>query len=340
MFFGEKLNVKDCFSLVKTKMTSNGVESCEQDIEALKFKGKTIVVLCGNHTRDPLRAGSYSNYCYGWLKGCEESKHINIYSIFYPNNQPLLNLTTPNPEIDYEGLSKILFKQVLCKNNKYLPAEEVSKKLGDITFFGHSAGGLVMNELMNNLGEMMKENGYTLKDIEKVYSSIVFVGYSPYSLVDAPINSVYIAPIYDSVGSTKLAYNRLKESTDFESSNPNFDPRVIFKSKDKASSSFINFYRSDDNMVHTVYFKDDKSLIAVPNLLFNDGYKEDHNLAGVINYYRENPKKTKAGKLTTSLLNNVLTYSVNVDRNEFSVNDLFVEAKKEVDKESNIDKEL
>ena len=343
MYYRQNFTVNDCFRLIKSQNEDGQIKSEEADISAIDLSKKSIVVLCGNNTKDPMRAANYTTYCLNWLENKKTKSSVTAYSIFYPSEQPLLVSLQPNPSLDYAELAKILFEQTISTNGATNSVEDISKKLGNTTFFGHSAGGFVMNELMFYLGSMLKDKGFSDEDINKLYSKIVFIAYSPYALVDAPINSVYVAPIYDSIGSTKLVYDKMIQNKNVISSNPKFDISSVCKFRASSYSSFFKLYETAIKNEDALYFIDNKSLVATPNLLFNDGFKEDHNLAGVINYPGEHPYKTKAGKLTTEFLSKVFNYSLSTERNKFSVNDLYeqvVQSQQTSDEQVKANKEL
>ena len=343
MYYKQNLTANECFGLVKSLIEDNEIKSEQIDTESIDLKRKSIVVLCGNNTKDPMRAGNYTTYCFNWLDNNKDNSKITAYSIFYPKEQPLLVSLKPNPSLDYEGLAKIMFEQLLSQNGATRPLKDISESFGNITFFGHSAGGFVMNELMFHLGLMLKDRKFSDNDINKIYSNIVFVAYSPFTLVDAPINSIYVAPIYDSIGSTKLVYDKMIQNKNVISSNPKFDVSNICKFRASSYSSFFKLYETAIRDEDTLYFVDDKSLISTPNLLFFDGLKEDHNLAGVINYPKEHPYKTKAGIITTKFLSDVLKYSVSTERNKFSIIDLYnhvVQPSQPTDEQDHKNKEL
>lgn len=323
MYYRQNFTVNDFFRLIKSQSEDGQTKSEEINLSSIDLSKKSIVILCGNNTKDPMRAANYTNYCLNWLDDNKTRSGVTAYSIFYPKEQPLLVSLQPNPQLDYGELAKVLFEQIISTNGSPNSIEDISKKLGNITFFGHSAGGFVMNELMFYLGSMLKDKGFSDEDINKLYSMVVFVAYSPYALVDAPINSVYIAPIYDSIGSTKLVYDKMIKNKHVVSSNPKFDISTVCKFRASSYSSFFKLYETAIKNEDALYFIDNKSLIATPNLLFDDGFKEDHNLAGVINYPGEHPHKTKAGKLTTEFLSKVFNYSISTERSKFSVNDLY-----------------
>ena len=323
MFYGEDLKVDECFGLIKAKKRSNGVKFEEQKIDALKFKGKTIVVLCGNNTKNPERASAYANYCINWLKGYSQLDKVTIYSIYYPNTQPLSNNFSPNLFFNYEGLAEILFNQVIYKKNTLQTADEIANNLSDIIFFGHSIGGYVMNQLMNKLEDMLMQEKFTKAQINKIYSRIEFIGYSPYAVVKAPINNIYITPIYDSIGSLKLVLDEMKNKKNISFSCDKFYINKVCKEASKTTHQFRKAYRMAIDNQDIAYLTYKNTLIATPNLLYFDGIKEDHNLAGVINYSHKNPYKTRAGETTTKALEYILQYSLLTERQNFSVNDLY-----------------
>ena len=323
MYYKQNLTANECFGLVKSLIEDNEIKSEQIDTESIDLKRKSIVVLCGNNTKDPMRAGNYTTYCFNWLDNNKDNSKITAYSIFYPKEQPLLVSLKPNPSLDYEGLAKIMFEQLLSQNGATRPLKDISESFGNITFFGHSAGGFVMNELMFHLGLMLKDRKFSDNDINKIYSNIVFVAYSPFTLVDAPINSIYVAPIYDSIGSTKLVYDRMVQVGNMTSSNPKLDIQNICKFRSTSYYNFLKLFEIAMNGEDIVYFSDHNSLIATPNLLFSDGVKEDHNFAGIINYPSKHPYKTKAGELTTEFLKSAVTYTLSTDREKFSTTKLY-----------------
>ena len=327
MIFSENYNIHESFRLIKTTPTDyshNGTQHEEMDVSEIEYKDKTIVVLCGNNTKSPLKASTYARHCINWIRHSPIKPHTTVYSLYYPKQQPLYNTLRPNPAFDYDKLAEALFYKILTKNDgKLANIDEITEKLGNITFFGHSVGGYVMNELMNGLGKIMQEQQYSNRDINKAFSSIVFVGYSPYALIQAPINNVIVAPIYDSVGSTKLVYDKMKRNRFTQSSNQDINilHNAILKSTPK--DRFLDTYQSLVNNEDVLYFVNKHSLVATPNLLYFDGIKEDHNLAGVINYPADHPYKTQAGKLTTLLMKDVFSYSLMADRKDFSLSYLY-----------------
>lgn len=327
MIFSENYNIHESFGLIKTTPNNdspNGIKLEELDISEIEYKDKTIVVLCGNNTKSPLKASTYARHCMNWIKHSPIQPYTTIYSVYYPKQQPLYNTLRPNPAFDYDKLAEALFHTILTNSDGNMAnINEITEKLSNITFFGHSVGGFVMNEIMNGLGKIMHEQQYSNCDINKAFSSIVFVGYSPYALVQAPINNVIIAPIYDSVGSTKLVYDKMKRNRFTQTSNQDINILHNALLKKTPKEQFLDTYQSLVNNEDVLYFVNKHSLVATPNLLYYDGVKEDHNLAGVINYPAEHPYKTHAGKLTTMLMKDVFNYSLMEDRNNFSLNYLY-----------------
>ena len=325
MLYGEKLNVDECFGLIKSKYTSTGITHEEADISLLHPEGKSAVILCGNNTKNAKKASAYATYYINWIKEHMGTEDITVYSVYYPHTQPLNNALMVNTRFNYEGLAKILFKQAIYNDGNVRSADEVASSMDDIMFFGHSVGGFVMNQLMNMLGGMLYEQKFSEDDIKNIYSRIVFMGYSPFALVEAPINAIYIAPIYDSVGSTKLAIEKMNECKDFVSSVPKLQISKIYKNIDKPYADFMVKYQKAIDNQDTVYFANANTLIATPNLLFFDGIKEDHNLAGVIKYSYDNTYKTNAGEITTQLIQQTLKYVLSVERQNFSIAQLYNE---------------
>lgn len=340
MFYCEKLKATESFGLVKTTCSSKSANFTDLKISDFKTKGKTLVVLCGNNTKTPNKAAAYGANCYNWLSGYANKKSVDLYSIYYPIEQPLLNDLTLNHKFDYEDLFNTLFKPILYKKGKLKSAEEIAESLSDITFFGHSIGGHIMNELANSFAKFMKSKNFTKEEMNKVFSSIVFIGYSPFKLVDAPIKSVYIAPLYDSLGSTKLVYDKMQKGGKYLSSNPNIKFDQIYKLREKAHHDYIKEYKKHTSNEPIQLFVNKNNLIITPNLLYFDGIKEDHNLAGVINYKNPSPYKTDAGKLTTELFIKTFLYALTTTRKKFSTKHLYNEAIKQTENIGDENKEL
>lgn len=321
--YSEKKDANETFGVLKVNIENNNFKEEPVSLDSIKFDGKTIVSLCGNDTKSNNRAAFYSKCCLSWLDDKVNKDNITSYSIFYPLEQPLMTNFAINPKFNYDELANSLFEQIFTKDGKTQAPDEVAKNLSDVVFFGHSIGGFVMNELMYGLGQMMQERNFTDEDMRKVYQNIVFIAYSPYMLVAAPINHIYITPMYDSMGSTKLVYDRMIQVGNMKSSNPNFDIHNLCKFRATSYSNFLKLYETAMGDEDTIYFADHNALIATPNLLFNDGTIEDHNFAGVLNYPFKHPNKTKAGELTTKFIGDAFDYSLLTSRDKFSTRELF-----------------
>ena len=113
------------------------------------------------------------------------------------------------------------------------------------------------------------------------------------------------------------------------------------KIETKEPANFIKQYNEIIHKKNTVYYAGRKFLIATPNLLYYDGQKEDHNFAGVINYSRNNPHQTLAGRLTAKFIVNALDYSLSTKREEFDIKELYNQSIKikliDEEKNSNIE---
>lgn len=322
----EKKHPNEHFRVLETKIKNNTISQKEKFLDDIDLSQKTIVILCGNTTRSPMKASSYAKATYDWLDGNPVQNDLSIYSIFYPNEQPLFNNFLPNPEFDYKRLTKRVFKTAIKENEKFLPADKISQKLSNVVFFGHSVGGLIMNEMANNLSLYLSTHGYTEADIKNILSSIVFIGYSPFELVDKPIKGVYVTPLYDSVGSTKKAMEKLASGRNYIASNAIVKLRNRTAHNCKTYSSFLNYFEEALDEDDVVYFANNNTLISVPSLLYYDKYdgiREDHNLAGVLAYNGFNPNKTKAGEITTDFLKTAFNYSFLMERDKFSTKELF-----------------
>lgn len=325
LYYYEK-NFRKDFSILKAKANSRGeLDYTKVDPSQIDLNEKSIIILCGNNSKSLRRAEFYAHLCRSWLAKSKHQTDFSTYSVYYPNNQPLFN-ENANIKLDYKGLAQEIFKQVLYKGNKLQSVEEIIKNLSNIVFFGHSAGGLVMNELMHCFEEMLIHINLAKADIEKIYNSIIFIGYAPYDLVDAPINTVYVAPVHDTVGSLKLVYNGMLKNKDFVSPDSNIDIFGENKLSTRGRLKFIKQYKERMDGKEILYFVNKNSLIATPNLLYFDGKKEDHNFAGAVKYSFNNPYQTKAGKLTAKFLSNTFEYCLSTQHADFSINDLYNQA--------------
>jgi len=336
MEFGKKLNVDDCFNLISTSFNSDSsiIEKpiSKLDIDTTK---KTIISLCGNNTKNPMRGFSYAHHCINWLNNSQYQQVTDVHAIFYPHEQPLLETLTPNPQFNYTELANIIFNQLIKSDKTTLTTNEIINNFENIIFFGHSMGGFIMNELMNKLNSILKNNGFSKNQIDKIYKSIVFIGYSPYCLVDAPINKIFITPIYDSLGSTKLAFDIMNKQNSISSTQPNLNINEVCKLREKSHPSFIKHYNNLTSNEDVSYFTFDNTLIATPNLLYYDGIKEDHNLAGVVNYKTQSPYKTKAGCIMTEFMNETFSYAFEAQRDKNFINNLYNHSVQTLEKNKN-----
>ena len=151
---------------------------------------------------------------------------------------------------------------------------------------------------------------------------------------------MYITPIYDSVGSLKLSIDEFKIKKHPSFSTRNFD---IEKTSTEPTTTPHNFRKQYKESIHNkdiAYMKYRNTMIATPDLMYYDGIKEDHNLAGIINYQGENPYKTKAGVLATKLMELIFNYCLSTNRKKFSMAELYDEAIDTTLYEKNETKEL
>lgn len=319
MFYYDS-NFRKDFKILKSKMTPTGeLSSRKIEPSQIDFNQKSVIILCGNNSKSTKKAEFYSHLCYRWLDLSANYPNIATYSVYYPYFQPLFNEDS-NLELDYKGLASEIFGQILNKGNKILSAEEVIQSLSNVIFFGHSAGGYVMDELMKNFKSMLEDRSFTKADIKKIFNNIVFIAYAPYKLVSEPIKAIYVAPIYDSMGSTQLVYKKVLKSKSVMSSNPDILDTPI------NARTYLNFkkkYESATKGKNILYFANKNLLVATPNLLYSDGIGEDHNFAGAIKYICPNSYQTSAGRLTAQFLSNVFRYCMLNNRKVFNMNDLY-----------------
>jgi len=327
MLYDEMYDYTRCFGVTKSKCDTEGTISQEEiDLSKIDISKKCVIILCGNNTKHVDKANLYAKNTLNWLQDYPNRPDVSVYSIYYPRRQPLNNDLRPNTNFNYNELIKTLYKKIFYRDNKLLSVDEIAKNLSNITFFGHSVGGHVMNELMYNFKKLMQHKGFSNEDINKICSSIVFVGYAPFEFVDAPTNNIYITPLHDSVGSTKLAFDRMQDHKDLQLSNPNVDIKKIIDNIGTYHYDFVDIYREATQNDELLLAQYDKSLAIIPELLYYDGIKEDHNLAGVVHYPGENPYKTPTGKRVTRLMGNIFNYILSTNRQNLSVNDIYRQA--------------
>lgn len=316
-------DTKETFKVIKTDLKLGVPKHSLLELDEVTFTGKSVVCLSGNLTKQFANALNYTANVYSWLQGYKYQNKINFYTVFYPTEQPLENNMTKNITMDYRRFSNELLASVVQSDNKPATTTEIIKKLSNITFFGHSAGCMVMNELVNYFIEFLQTHGYNKNDIDKILSSIVFVGYSPYKFVEAPINNIYITPLYDSLGSSRSAIKQSMDEKDFVFSNEEIEKYNKLANSCESHQEFIELYKPLLKKEQVIYFKNKHSMFVLPDLLIDDGVIEDHNLAGV----SEAPKyvlfKTKAGFDVTNFLHQLFRYSLAKNRKEFDIEEIY-----------------
>lgn len=314
------------FNILKTNIDHNGELHCVRvDRFCINPDEKSVVILCGNDSKSQSRAEFYAHLCRNWLANRDNNQNVTTYSIYYPHIQPLFN-DSPNVKLDYRGLATQIFEKVLFKGNMRQSVADIRHNLSNVVFFGHSAGGLVMDELMKELKDMLLHMQLSKAEIKSIFDSIVFVAYAPYKITTAPIKAVYVAPIYDSVGSVKLAYRRVANSKGYMASIP-FSTYGEYRIRARKYIEFATQYLDAVQDADTTYFVNKNTVIATPNLLYSDGRREeDHNFAGVINYGADNACQTHAGRVTARFLSKTMEYCVSTKRERFSTLDLYKHA--------------
>lgn len=318
----EKKDIHSHFTVLETSVLNKKPNQQLIDVDEINLKQNCVVILCGNTTKSPARASTYTKYVYDWLANSNKQEKLKYYSIFYPADQPLLNTFAENPSYDYKKLSDTIFSSIVKENDNLLPADKISHNFNKVTFFGHSVGGLIMNNITNEFVNFLITNNYSDYDIDKILTSIKFIAYSPYKTVDLPINAIYIAPLYDSLGSTKKCLDKVKKNN-YVSTNDKLAGFLKQIYRYKYYSNYLEkitpvFFDTQTNYVST-----DRTFVAIPNLLYFDGVCEDHNLAGIINSTNNNPAKTTAGKLSTEFMNIVMRYCTETTKENISTLQLY-----------------
>lgn len=317
-----KKDINETFRILKSDFSNPYKIQELSDVKDINLNKKSLVILCGNTTKSIENASKYISYAYNWLDGSKTREKITTYALFYPREQPLYNNLSANPTFDYETLTYALFDSILTEKDKLLPADEITKRLNNVVFFGHSVGGMVMDEIMYNLTKFLVTSGYSRESIRRIYKSIVFMGYSPFEVVNYPIKTIYIAPLYDSLGSVHKTFNKVSYIKHRLTTNP----ALKLRNNPSFDGSNFAFYESNKRASRGVtvsYIAGDNTFIAAPNLMYDDGIKEDHNLAGAIDYQMKNPYKTQAGEATTNLMHRLFRYVFEADRKNLNTRELF-----------------
>lgn len=326
MLYNDHLNKCDSFSVIKTNIKNDKLYHKQINLSDMDLSKRSIIMLCGNDTRDPIKASNYAKHNFNWLKNYHDRDNLTIYSLYYPTIQPLNTDFTLNRFFNYDELSETLINKIFYDNNGILTVEQIIENLSKISFVGHSIGGQVMNELIYAIINNMNKEEFSHFDITKVCKNIVFVGYAPYIFVEAPINGIYITPLHDSVGSTKLAFDKMVKHKNITFSNPAIDLETIQNNIYSYHNDFVNAYRQSTHNENILLAKYKNSMVAIPELMFYNPYNkimEDHNLAGAVHYPAQNPYKTLTGNIITSILDNILTYIVSTKRQNFSISNLY-----------------
>lgn len=322
-----KKSLHESFHIIEAGVYNNTLINREfTEFDEMNFDGKTLVIFCGNTTKNPMKALSYAGNALNWLSDMPNADKIRVYSIFYPGDQPLFSNFAIDPTFDYRRLSRKIFKKIATKNGQYLSPEQICKNLDNVVFFGHSVGGMIMDSVVDQLQLSLQFNEFSPYEIRKIMSHIVFVGYAPFEVVDRPINAVYITPLYDSLGSPRLALEKMlrKDRGGFVTNNKNVEFAREYAHKIIPYTAYFDKYQALFGNKTVTYLASKKTITAIPNLLFYDGIKEDHNLAGVIEYRSPNPYKTDAGIETTKFMHQALRYCFEKDRQKFDGRELFI----------------
>ena len=323
-----KKDITDSFRVLESKLDDkfihSGLVGDNFPISSINFDKKCLISFCGNNTRDPMRAKFYTYCHYNWLREYPKRDEITTYAFYYPKDQPLFNNFTPDLSFDYDSLADNLFGKLITGNKNNIKA--ITDKLDNVVFTGHSAGGLVMNNLMYGLDKLLREHNFSESDIHTIYDHIVFIAYSPFELVDMPIKAIYIAPIHDTLGSTKLVYDKMLQYNDIISSNPT----VNFLQQPLPDTyyyyEFLTLYKQAINNAETTYFANKNLFIATPNLLLKGDptspFLDDHAISVVSR--DSGPEKTKAGLQTSKDIKKIFNYVYSTQRSKFSTKKLFV----------------
>lgn len=276
-----------------------------REVQALKPTKPGIVFLGGNFTITPDEV-MRNLVIIKSILGKSGTSNYSIYSVGYKKGSVLTSQMTVSSKYDfgdYLDLAGRIFLPRIAKETGRLSFEQASKNLDNMVVFGHSAGAVVMGEMMEALPVLMSSIGYSNKEIKLLMKKIEFVGYSPYGMVHAPISAYYITPINDSlhgwVEPLILRYG-LGDITSLDLNRKYIQLTNKLKTKDFVAYSGNSFGGRFVNITTGPLRKD---------------CGEDHGFAGIMrNEMGENPYASSLGIEVGELIKTILLKHVNLKK--------------------------
>lgn len=169
------------------------------DIAKVRIKKPTLICLGGNGTTDDTVSKDNSKLVCGSERAngvCaiaerliglkpEEPKvystyaHVDFISFHYGKDSPKDKIGKFS-EDELKKIVKFVFLPLCLDNNlKPLPVDEVCKNISLITFFTHCHGAREVANILNMYKYCLIKLGYTESEVQKIYSSIFHISYSP-----------------------------------------------------------------------------------------------------------------------------------------------------------------
>ncbi len=264
-----------------------------KEVERPSIDKPTFIMLGGNQTiniSESMRNLAIIRSIIGNKFILKNSGSFDIYSICYNKGYVLSKnyyLNQKYTDEDFLGLANKIFLPLVTRKFEKLSIEESAENLKKVVFFAHSAGALIMDNMIRELRTTLLLLGYSRKDINYLLGQISFLTYSPYSIVRYPISAVYITPINDSLNSWMrtllLKDNREEWSVDFAD--------IEYKRLE-----LIEILKKQDFISYTGKVGDSKFLNITPGPLRKDG-GEDHGFVGILkNDHGKFPYASETGK--------------------------------------------
>lgn len=264
-----------------------------REVERPSIDKPTVIMLGGNQTiniSESMRNLAIIRSIIGNKFILRNSDKFDIYSICYNKGYVLSKNYYLNPKYtdeDFLGLANKIFLPLVTKKFEKLSVEKSAENLKKVVFFAHSAGALVMDNMIREFRTTLMILGYSRKEINYLLSQITFLTYSPYSVVHFPISAVYITPINDSLNSWMrtllLKDNREEWSVDFAD--------IEYKRLE-----LIDILKKQDFISYTGRVCESKFLNITPGALRKDN-GEDHGFVGILkNDHGKFPYASETGK--------------------------------------------
>ncbi len=258
------------------------------DKNEFKISKPTIVIFGGNPTTIESEAGRYARTVDNWLAGFGDINRskFDIVSVVYANGSPLENnLFLAGSDYDYNELAETIFLPLIANEQKQkLDVNLALKNLSLVSFFGHSAGAYVMDNIMDKFLRYAIKLGYTDDEIFQMCRQIKFLTFAPYQMVDAPIKSIYITPSFDELNSFYKAIEFMA-TKDNVSTNNNIDLKKYMNMLNNHSPRFLKYGQKmadsvENDGIMTMF--DNKDTLVVTPWKLSKNEQSDHGLVGIV----------------------------------------------------------